>query len=226
MSEVKRKYVTPGELIATGNYRPISNVIKVNDNFYAIKIGLAEISHEGIRVIPLSGPYIPKVDDLVIGKVVDYSAFSWEVDINSCFFAYLPAQSVFGRNFSPDRESLPERFSIGDLIYAKVVTYDRTRNPILSISGHGLGRVPKGEMIKIGPAKVPRLIGKKGSMIKTIESATNCRLIIGQNGIILIVGPPDGVLLATQAIRMVESEAHLASLMKDIQSLLSGSREV
>ncbi|MEM3069157.1 MAG: KH domain-containing protein, partial [Nitrososphaerales archaeon] len=72
---------------------------------------------------------------------------------------------------------------------------------------------------------VPRLIGKKGSMIKTIESATNCKLIIGQNGIILIVGPPDGILLATQAIKMVESEAHLAGLTKNIQSFLSKYKE-
>ncbi|MGQ9468901.1 MAG: exosome complex RNA-binding protein Rrp4 [Nitrososphaerales archaeon] len=226
MPKVERKYVTPGELIAEGSYKPISNVIRIKDKFYATKVGLAEISHEGIRVIPLSGPYIPRVEDLVIGKIVDYSAFSWEVDINSCFFAYLPAQSVFGRDFSPDRESLLKKFPIGDLIYAKVTAYDRTRNPLLSVSGPGLGHIPKGEIVKISPAKIPRLIGKKGSMIKTIESATNCKLIIGQNGIILIVGPPDDVLLATQAIRMIESEAHLAGLTKNIQNLLSKSKEV
>jgi len=226
MPEIERKYVTPGELIVEGSYKPISNVIRIKDKFYATKVGLAEISNEGIRVIPLSGPYIPRVEDLVIGKIVDYSAFSWEVDINSCFFAYLPAQSVFGKEFSPDVESLLRKFSIGDLIYAKITAYDRTRNPLLNVSGPGLGRIPKGEIVKISPAKIPRLIGKKGSMIKTIESATNCKLIIGQNGIILIVGPPDGVLLATQAIRMVESEAHLAGLTKNIQNLLSESKEV
>ncbi len=225
MPEVERKYVTPGELIAEGNYKSTSNVIRIRNKFYATKVGLAEISHEGIRVIPLTGPYIPRVDDLVIGKIVDFSAFSWEVDINSCFFAYLSAQSVFGKEFSPDRESLLKKFSIGDLIYAKVVAYDRTRNPLLSVSGPGLGRIPKGEVVRISPAKVPRLIGKKGSMIKTIESATNCKLIIGQNGIILMVGPPDGILLATQAIKMVESEAHLAGLTKNIQSFLSKYKE-
>jgi len=226
MPAIERKYVTPGELIAEGSYRPIGNVIRIKDKFYSTKVGLAEISREGIRVIPLSGPYIPRVDDLVIGKIVDFSAFSWEVDINSCFFAYLSAQNVFGKDFSPDRESLLRKFAIGDLIYAKIIAYDRTRNPLLSVSGPGLGRIPKGEVVKISPAKVPRLIGKKGSMIKTIESATNCKLIIGQNGIVLIMGPPDGVLLATQAIRMVESEAHLAGLTKNIQNFLSKYKEV
>ncbi len=63
-------------------------------------------------------------------------------------------------------------------------------------------------------------------MIKTIESATNCKLIIGQNGIILITGPHDGILLANRAIKMVESEAHLASLTNKVQNFLSESKEV
>jgi len=223
---ITRKYVIPGELIVKGDYKSLSNVIKLDDNFYATKVGLAEINRGGIRVIPLCGPYIPRIDDLVIGKIVDHSAFSWEVDINSCFFAYLPAQNVFGRDFSPDCESLLKKFPIGDLIYAKVFAYDRTRDPLLSIQGPNLGRIPKGEIVKINSAKIPRLIGKKGSMIKTIESSTNCKLIIGQNGIILITGPPDGILLATQAIKMVEFEAHLASLTTKIQTFLSKSMEV
>ncbi len=222
----KRRYVTPGEFVAEGDYKTINNVIRVGDKYYSTKIGLAEMSQGGIRVIPLSGPYIPRVNDLVIGKIVDHSAFSWEVDINSCFFAYLLAQNVFGRDFSPDRESLLKKFPIGSLIYAKVLAYDRTRDPLLSISGPNLGHIPKGEIIKINSAKIPRLIGKKGFMIKTVESATNCKLIIGQNGIILITGPPDGILLATQAIKMVESKAHMASLTKNIQNFLSESKGV
>ena len=78
--EVKRKYVIPGEPIVEGNYRPIANVIRRGDKFYSTRIGMAEFGQEGVRVIPLSGPYIPRVDDLVIGKIINYSAFAWEVD--------------------------------------------------------------------------------------------------------------------------------------------------
>lgn len=221
--EVVRKSVIPGDLITEGNYRPYDNVIRMNDKFYATKIGLAEITRGGVRVIPLAGPYIPRVDDFVIGKIVDYTAFSWEVDINSCFFAYLPAQSVFGRDFSPDQESLSKKFNIGDLIYAKIVAYDRTRNPVLSVSGPGLGRIPRGETIKIGSVKVPRLIGKRGSMIKMIEEATKCRLTVGQNGVVVVMGKPEKILTAMEAIRMVEAEAHTAGLTTNIQDLLSRS---
>ena len=220
MPEVKRKYVIPGELITEGNYRPLANVIKRGNKFYSTRIGLAEFGQEGVRVIPLTGPYIPRVDDLVIGKIVDYSAFVWEVDINSCFMAYLPAKNVYGKNFTPGQESLIKKFDVGDLIAAVVTAFDRTRDPILSVSGPGLGKITKGEVVKIAPTKVPRLIGKKGSMIKTIEAGTGCKLTIGQNGVIVVVGRPEGIIKAVKAIKLVEEEAHLADLTRKVQVML------
>ena len=223
MSVVKRKYVIPGELVAEGSYHPVANVFRIGDRFYSTRVGMAEVSRDKVRVIPLSGPYIPKVDDLVIGKIVDYSAFAWEVDINSCFFAYLPAQSVFGRNYSPTQEPLRKKFAIGDLLAAQVTAFDRTRDPLLTISGPGLGKIPRGEIVKIAPIKVPRLIGKKGSMIKTIEAGTECRLVIGQNGVVVVTGRPEGVLTAVKAVRLVEHEAHTADLVQKVQDLLAQS---
>ena len=220
MPEVKRKYVIPGELITEGNYRVLANVLKRDNKFYSTRVGLAEYGQEGVRVIPLTGPYIPRVDDLVIGKIVDYSAFVWEVDINSCFLAYLPAKNVYGKNFTPGQESLVKKFDIGDLIACTVAAFDRTRDPILSVSGPGLGKITKGEVVKISPTKVPRLIGKKGSMIRIIESGTGCKLTIGQNGIIVVVGRPEGIIRAVKAIKLVEEEAHLADLTQKVQSML------
>jgi len=224
MSEIIRKYVIPGDLLVEGNYNTYGYVLKINDKFYSTKVGLAEINRDGVRVIPFLGPYTPRIDDLVIGKIIDYSAFGWDVDINSCFFASLPAQSVFGRNFSPDKDSLLKKLSIGDLIYARISAYDRTRNPLLNISEKGLGQITKGILIKISPAKVPRLIGKKGSMIKMIEAVTKSKLTIGQNGLILVQDQDintNGFLLVSKAIKLIESEAHSANLMNDVQELLS-----
>ncbi len=181
MPDVKRKYVIPGEVVARGNVRADSNVMRVNDTLVATRVGMAEIGHDVVRVVPLSGPYIPRIDDLVVGKVIDYSAFAWETDINSCFFGILPAASVFGRDYSPSKDSLTDKLKVGDMIASRVIAFDRTRDPLLSISGPGLGRIPRGQVVKISPAKVPRLIGKKGSMIKTIEMGTRCRMLIGQN---------------------------------------------
>ncbi len=203
MQDIRRKYVIPGEVVARGNLRAEANVVRRGDKIISTRVGMAEIGHDVVRVVPLSGPYIPRIDDLVVGKVIDYSAFAWEVDINSCFFGILPAQSVFGRDYSPARDSLTEKLAIGDIIATKVIAFDRTRDPLLSISGPGLGRIPRGQVIRISPAKVPRLIGKKGSMIRAIENGCGCRLLVGQNGVVVIVGTAEGMLKAVQAVNLV-----------------------
>ncbi len=220
MQDIRRKYVIPGEVVARGNLRAEANVIRRGDKIISTRVGMAEIGHDVVRVVPLSGPYIPRIDDLVVGKVIDYSAFAWEVDINSCFFGILPAQSVFGRDYSPARDSLTEKLAIGDIIATKVIAFDRTRDPLLSISGPGLGRIPRGQVIRISPAKVPRLIGKKGSMIRAIENGCGCRLLVGQNGVVVIVGSAEGMLKAVQAVNLVEEEAHSVDLLEKVEKLM------
>src|SRR5690606_41326028 len=81
---------------------------------------------------------------------------------------------------------------------------------------------PRSEVLKISATRVPRLIGKRGSMIQTIEQATQTRVLIGQNGIVVVTGrTPEGIQLAVRAIKMVEEEAHTANLTQRIKVLLN-----
>jgi exosome complex component RRP4 len=222
MQEVKRRYVVPGDKIIEGSFRPLMNVIKVGNSIIATRIGIAETGRDGVKVIPLSGVYIPRVNDIVIGKITDHSSLSWEVDINSCFSGHLPAQDVFGRDFSPARDDMGRQLATGDLIAARIIAFDRTRDPMLTIQDKDLGKIPRGELLKISPTRVPRLIGKRGSMIQTIEQATQTRILIGQNGIVVVMGRNlDGTQLAIRAIRMVEEEAHTANLTQRVKVLLN-----
>ncbi len=220
MPDLKRRFVIPGEVVGRGNLRAETNVMRVGDKIVSTRVGMAEVAHDSVRVVPLSGPYIPRVDDLVVGKIIDYSAFAWEADINSCFFGILPAQSVFGRDYSPAKDSLTDRLAVADMIAAKVIAFDRTRDPLLSISGPGLGRIPRGQTVKISPAKVPRLIGKKGSMIRAIEQGSNCRMLIGQNGVVVVVGASEDVLKAVKAVNLVEEQAHSPDLTERVSRVL------
>jgi exosome complex component RRP4 len=222
LQELKRKYVIPGDKIADGNFRPLMNVIRIGDSIVSTRIGIAEAGRDGIKVIPLSGVYIPRVNDIVIGKIVDRSSLSWDVDINSCFSAHLPAQDVFGRDFSPARDDMNKELATGDLITARIIAFDRTRDPMLTIQDRDMGKIPRGESLKISATRVPRLIGKRGSMIQTIEQATQTRVLIGQNGIVVVTGrKPEGIELAVKAIKMVEEEAHTSNLTQRIKVLLN-----
>lgn len=221
MMDVKRRYVIPGDVVATGPLRPEQNVCQEGDKMLATCVGISEIFENSVRVIPLTGVYIPKPNDLVIGKVVGVSPLSWEFDINSCFVGFLPAQDVFGRDYSPTKDELKKRLNIGDLVAARVVNFDRSRDPLLTVQDRDLGKIDNGELVEISPSKVPRLIGKRGSMIQTIEMATRAMITIGQNGwIVISCEDPDGLLKAVDAVRMVDALAHTPNLTERVKSML------
>jgi exosome complex component RRP4 len=226
MENTKRKYVIPGDVITTGPYRPEQNVILQDNKIISTAIGISEIYNESVKVIPLTGKYIPKINDLVIGKVISHSSLSWELDINSCYVGFLPAQDVFGRDFSAHADELTSKLKNGDLVVARIANFDRTRDPLLTISDRELGKIEAGELVKISPSKVPRLIGKHGTMIQTIEIATGAVITIGQNGwVVVSCENRDGLLKAIKAIKMVEEQAHIANLTDRVKSMLESTGE-
>ena len=226
MDDIKRKYVIPGDVITTGPYRAEENVHLFGDKIIATTVGISEIFDSGVRVIPLTGRYIPRIDDFIIGIVKSHTSLSWELDINSCYAGILPAQDVFGRDFNPKVHDLTSRLKTGDLIAARVANSERSRDPLITIADRDLGKIDEGEMLKISPSKVPRLIGKRGSMIQTIESATKAIITIGQNGYVVVTSEePDGLLKAIEAIKMVEEQAHVPNLTERIQQMLGSNSE-
>ncbi len=222
MPTIERKQVIPGDVIAKGNHRYGPYIEKRGDEYIALRVGLAEVGREGVKLNPLTGPYLPRAEDDVIGKVVDINGFGWVVDINSCFDGFLPASFVFGREFSPSTHDLSSKFKVGDMIGARIESFERSRDPQLSIRGHGYGKVDSGEIVKISPTKVPRLIGKRGAMINLISEKTGTDVRVGQNGVVVVNGAPEGMLKAVKAVRMVEEEAHAADLTSKIEEILGG----
>ncbi len=226
MENTKRKYVVPGDVITTGPFRPDQNVILDDQRIISTAVGISEIYDNTVRVIPLTGMYFPKIDDLVIGKVISHSSLSWELDINSCYVGFLPAQDVFGRNFDPHKNQLTSKLGKGDLVAARIANFDRSRDPLVTISDRDLGKIDSGELVEISASKVPRLIGKRGSMIQTIEMATDAIITIGQNGwVVVSCENSNGLLKAIKAIRMVEEQAHVAELTDKVKSMLESNSE-
>ncbi len=221
MMDIKRRYVIPGDVIATGPLRPEQNVYQEGDKIISTSVGISEIFENSVRVIPLTGGYVPKTNDLVIGMVIGTSPLSWEFDIGSCFIGFLPAQDVFGRDYSPTKDELRQRLGIGDLVAARIANFDRSRDPLLTVQDRDLGKIESGELVEIAASKVPRLIGKRGSMIQTIEMATKATITIGQNGwIVVSCEKPEGLLKAIEAIRMVDALAHTPNLTERVKSML------
>jgi exosome complex component RRP4 len=90
--------------------------------------------------------------------------------------------------------------------------------------GPGLRKLHGGEVISISPLKVPRVIGKSGSMITLLKKYTNCQLFVGQNGRIWIEGSMDEIKLAIKAIRIIEQSAHISGLTDLIENYLKKAK--
>ena len=219
--ESKKRYVLPGDVITTAPLRLRENVTLKGKRILATAIGLSDVYHDSVRVIPLTGVYIPKIDDLVIGKIKYIHGNSWFADINSCYEGMLLAKDVFGRGSNTTLSDMKTRLDKSDLILARIANYDRTREPLLSIAGQNLGKIDSGELIKISPTKIPHLIGKHGSMIQTIEAATNATVTIGQNGLIVLkCDNSAGLKKAIASIKMMDKALHDTNLMEKVQNLL------
>jgi len=116
---------------------------------------------------------------------------------------------------------------IGDYVKAKIVAFDRTRDPVLTVQDKGLGRVVEGTVVTVKPVKVPRIIGKKGSMLETLRSSTGCDFFVAVNGRVHITCPNELLQeIAIMAIRMIEEQSHLAGLTRRIKEFIEEERKV
>jgi exosome complex component RRP4 len=120
------------------------------------------------------------------------------------------------------KDDIRQQFDVGDMLAAEVIAFNRTRDPVLSVGGRGLGKLRGGRIIEILPAKVPRLIGRKGSMINLIKNETNTRIIIGQNGWVWASGKNvESELLVEKIVRKIEKESHTSGLTDRVKELIS-----
>jgi len=225
-NEVQRKIVMPGDLVVKGNYtinpKSIMYLYKVGDAVYAAVAGMAEITNGTVSLIPFEGTYIPKPGDLVIGVVENFVVTHWQVDINSPYIGILHVSNLLGRPYNPAKDNLKEYLDIGDYIIAKVESFDRTKDPILNVQGKGLGRVVEGKIVEIKPSRVPRVIGKKKSMLNVIKGDTGCEIIVGANGRIWIKCPnKDLEDIVTLAIKLIEREAFATGLTEKVRVLIA-----
>ena len=222
----RRQLVTPGDLLAEGDFNAGENTYEDDKRIFASMIGLANFVGKNAYVVALKGCYIPTVGDLVVGKVVETRLGAWIVDINAPYVGVLFTSEAFGRSFNSKRDEMTGLLDIGDLVAAKVISFDRTKDPALTIREPGLGKVVRGHGIKISPTKVPRLIGRKGSMINMLKKETNCQIMIGQNGYVLVSGTkPELEALAILAVNTIDQNAHTSGLTDRVSELIKKEKK-
>jgi len=214
----KREVVLPGEFLGE-NLETGTGVYNEGKQVYASVLGIKSLRANMVNVIPLSGRYIPKIHDCVIGTIIEFGPSSWLVDINSPYPALLHiTESPWRVDFGDAAKFL----NIGDVVLVKVSSVDEIKRVQVTMKDIGLRKITGGQLIEIAPSKIPRVIGKGGSMISLIKRSTECRIFVGQNGRIWLDGDPGSVSTAVTAIKKIEKEAHTLGLTDAIGKYLEG----
>ncbi|NIA04001.1 MAG: S1 RNA-binding domain-containing protein [Nitrospiraceae bacterium] len=223
MSEIyvkNKDVVIPGELLGKGmDLLPSGSTYREGENIYSSKVGLINLEGRLIKVIPLVGPYLPQKGDVVIGIVSDVLLSGWRVDIGAPSEAMLSVRDAVNE-YVQKGDDLRRILDIDDVVLVKVTNVTTQMLIDLTMKGPGLKKIYGGRLIKVTPTKVPRIIGKKGSMINTIKDMTKCKIVVGQNGKVWINGDPEMEIIATKAIRKIEAEAHTSGLTDRIHEFL------
>lgn len=228
MGELKvkdKEIVVPGQVLAEGmDYLPAGGAYRDKEDIVSSTVGIVSLSGRLVKLVSLAIRYIPKRGDKIIGKVVDTTTAGWLVDFGFSKDAMIPIRDG-SYDFIPKRADLKNYFAPGDYVLSTITNVTKTKAVDLSMKGQGLRKLSEGRIIKVNAAKVPRIIGKEGSMISMIKEITDCRISVGQNGLIWVSGTnQEKERLAVEAIKLIDEKAHMPGLTDEIKKFLEGKQ--
>jgi exosome complex component RRP4 len=212
-----KKIVYPGDKIETGELKPRNGMYESNSEFFSEYFGVIQESEKFVDVAPFNSPYLPRVNDKIIGKIMDIGPTMWTVDINSPYYSLLHMNDTPWHVSSGDLERY---LKVGDYVYARISVSNEIKESWISLRDNGMRKLETGRIISVKPPKVPRVIGKGGNMINIIKTYTDTKIIVGQNGFIWVDGEIDNVKKAIDSIRIVEKEAHTIGLTDRMEEYL------
>lgn len=215
----EKEIVVPGETLAEGAFLIGRGVYKSDTKIISKRLGILHLESNRISVIPLSGKYVPKIGDVVIGQVSEIYHYGWRIDIGAPFNAILLLRDAITTYVSPSTD-LSKFYAIRDWIRAKIINITPQKIVELTTKGPGLKKLKNGRIIQVNAFKIPRIIGKEGSMINLIKNLTDCEIFVGQNGFIWISGLIKNQFIAIQALKLVELEAHLSGLTDKVKAFI------
>lgn len=213
----ERNVVLPGDFLADEKGRAGPGTYVQDDKVYSSTYGLLDEKEDRVRVIPLAGKYVPEEGDMVVGMIIDITPFNWIVDINAPGDALL---HVSGYPEHVEYNQLAKHMRIGEMIKTRIVEVSPSMKIELTLDDRGLHVIRSGQVIEISPAKVPRVIGRGGSMIGMIKDLLNVKIFVGQNGCIWIDGRERDVEIAIEVIEKIDREAHTSGLTDRVKEYI------
>jgi exosome complex component RRP4 len=163
-------------------------------------LGVLTRRNDQVKIVPITGKYIPQAGDCVVGVVQEMKHGGCIVDINSPYSAFLPTKF---------------EYPFGTILFAKIIEVDEVRNVSLDEERKLIG----GYLIEISPARVLRVIGKNNSMLNLLREKTKSMIFVGMNGRVWLRN--GNAEKAERAIFEIEKEAHTSGLTEKMEKYLS-----
>ena len=203
-----KRIVVPGELVTTERKRLGENVYLKEGNIIATVVGLVNETDTTVSVVQLEGKYVPQEGDVVIGIVTDEKFSGYVVDINAFYHSYISKREI---------SEMIKNHSVVSVKVARV-------NEINEVELIGPRVFFGGEVFEVSPVKVPRVIGKDGSMLNVLKAGTGSTIMVGRNGRIWAKG--GNLPLLKEAVAKIDREAHLDNLTNRMTEFLEKHKEV
>ena len=162
------------------------------------------------KTTKLFGYYMPEINDIVIGKVIDVLSNGWLVDINSPYIGKLSLKDI-----GTDPNDL---YTYGDYILCQIIRM--TKNKLIDLDIKKKEKLNDGLILKVDPARIPRVIGKNSSMLNLIKQYLKIDIIIGKNGRIYLNGDINEVSKAVDIIRFIINNSYKRGLTEKVKEIL------
>ncbi|MBI4361520.1 hypothetical protein HY572_07165 [Candidatus Micrarchaeota archaeon] len=189
--------IFPGDLVAD-HEQHIPGCYTENGKTYAATLALRQNDH----VVPLKGQYVPRVGEEVVGIVTDERFSGYTLELNSPYEGDLSTRET--------REEL----KLGAVVACKILAVNEVKMATL-VEPHPL---PEAILVKMEAVKVPRLIGRNGSMLDVIQKHTQSQITVGKNGYVAISG--GDTKLAVDVVEKIERESHVPGLTDRVTKML------
>lgn len=212
-----RVLVLPGEELPGHGLKPGPGTYRVGGRIYASVLGLLSPRPPLVQVVPLSGRYIPKPRDVVIGTVTDVQGTFWLLDIGAPRWAPL---HMTGTPWKIEVGETDRYLRVGESVVVQVENLDPTGRIGVTMNGEGLGKLEGGTIVSLSPARIPRVVGRGGSMIQTIIQRTGAQIAVGQNGRVWVGGSPEAIERVREALRIIAEGAQHRGLTERVDSYL------
>lgn len=218
MQKEKREIVIPSQFLGDIKSKKAGRGTFVeNGKIFSELLGIVIRNENYINVVPIKGRYDPSIGDFVIGVVEEALGSGWLVNINASSPALLHQNEVPWKVEFGDTEKY---LNHGDCIMAKILSIDESKKLQITLNDRNLYKINGGYIIDVEPSRVPRIIGKKGSMLSLIKKYIRCRIFVGQNGRIWVDGDTENIDKVLKTIHTIEDESTTFGLTDRIENML------